>query len=54
MAPQGIVYLDHAGTTPTDPGVVEAMLPYFNQLYGNPSSIHAVGQEARHALDDAG
>ena len=31
--------------------VLEAMLPYFSQLYGNPSSIHTVGQEARHALD---
>ena len=53
MAPQGFIYLDHAGTTPTDPSVVEAMLPYFTQTYGNPSSIHTVGQEARFALDAA-
>lgn len=53
MTPRGIVYLDHAGTTATDPGVLEAMLPYFTELYGNPSSVHTVGQEARHALDEA-
>ena len=53
MAPQGFIYLDHAGTTPTDPNVVEAMLPYFTECYGNPSSIHTVGQEARFALDEA-
>ena len=53
MPPQGIVYLDHAGTTPMDPKVLEAMVPYFTELYGNPSSIHSVGQEARYALDEA-
>ncbi len=53
MSSPGLIYLDHAGTTPTDPRVLEAMLPYFNQLYGNPSSIHTVGQEARHALDNS-
>ncbi|MBO56031.1 MAG: cysteine desulfurase NifS [Dehalococcoidia bacterium] len=53
MHPRGITYFDHAGTTPTDPAVVEAMLPYFGHLYGNPSSVHTVGQEARHALDNA-
>ena len=46
MPLDGIVYLDHAGTTPMDPKVLEAMLPYFTQLYGNPSSLHTVGQEA--------
>ena len=51
MSSPGLIYLDHAGTTPTDPRVLEAMLPYFTQLYGNPSSVHTVGQEARHALD---
>ncbi|MDA1219350.1 MAG: aminotransferase class V-fold PLP-dependent enzyme [Chloroflexi bacterium] len=49
----GTIYLDHAGTTAMDPQVLEAMLPYFSQLYGNPSSVHTVGQEARHALDTA-
>jgi len=53
MRPQGITYFDHAGTTPTASNVVEAMLPYFSHLYGNPSSVHTVGQEARHALDNA-
>lgn len=53
MSSLGLIYLDHAGTTPTDPRVLEAMLPYFTQLYGNPSSIHTVGQEARHALDSS-
>ena len=53
MTSPGLIYLDHAGTTPTDPGVLEAMLPYFTHLYGNPSSVHTVGQEARHALDTA-
>lgn len=53
MSSPGLIYLDHAGTTPTDPRVLEAMLPYFTQLYGNPSSVHTVGQEARYALDNA-
>ena len=53
MESRGIVYLDHAGTTPMDSQVLEAMLPYFSQSYGNPSSLHAVGQEARYALDEA-
>jgi cysteine desulfurase len=53
MPPRGIVYLDHAGTTPTDPRVLEAMLPYFTESYGNPSSMHTVGQEARYSLDQA-
>ena len=53
MAKQGIVYVDHAGTTPMDPSVLEAMTPYFTQSFGNPSSIHTVGQEARYALDEA-
>ena len=49
----GIVYMDHAGTTPMAPEVLKAMTPYFTQLFGNPSSIHTVGQEARYALDEA-
>ena len=52
-APDGIVYMDHAGTTPLAPEVLRAMVPYFTELFGNPSSIHAVGQEARYALDEA-
>lgn len=47
------VYMDHAATTPTDPRVVESMLPYFTQTFGNPSSVHGFGQEARKAVDEA-
>lgn len=45
-----MIYLDHSATTPTDTAVVEAMLPYFTEFYGNPSSIHAVGRRANAAL----
>src|SRR5918911_36180 len=45
------IYLDHAATTPTDPRVVEAMLPYFGDQYGNPSSIYSLGRMARRAID---
>jgi cysteine desulfurase len=47
------IYLDHAATTPTDPEVVQAMLPFFTRIYGNPSSIHAFGQEAKRAIEAA-
>jgi cysteine desulfurase len=47
------LYFDHAATTPTDPAVVEAMLPYFSECYGNPSSIYRLGRAALQALDDA-
>ncbi|MCH7736311.1 MAG: aminotransferase class V-fold PLP-dependent enzyme, partial [Chloroflexi bacterium] len=53
MTVEGTVYLDHAGTTPLDPKVLEAMVPYFTQHFGNPSSLHSVGQAARYALDEA-
>ena len=46
-------YLDYAATTPVDPRVVEAMLPYFNQTFGNPSSVHAFGQKAEAARERA-
>ena len=45
------IYLDYASTTPTDKRVVEAMLPYFGDIFGNPSSIHAFGQEAKAAVE---
>src|ERR671916_1268845 len=47
------VYLDHSATTPVDPRVVEAMLPYLTGKFGNPSSVHFYGQEARAAVDRA-
>ena len=47
------VYLDNSATTPVDPRVVEAMLPYLMEKFGNASSVHFYGQEARVALDRA-
>ena len=47
------VYLDHAATTPVRAEVLEAMLPFFGARFGNPSSVHRWGREARTALDEA-
>jgi cysteine desulfurase len=47
------VYLDHNASTPVHPDVVAEMLPYFGQVFGNPSSIHGFGREAREAVDAA-
>jgi cysteine desulfurase len=47
------VYLDHNASTPVHPEVVSAMLPFFGEVYGNPSSVHAFGRAARDAVDDA-
>ncbi|KPL18496.1 MAG: cysteine desulfurase [candidate division Zixibacteria bacterium SM23_81] len=47
------VYLDHSATTPVHPDVVEAMLPFFTEEYGNASSIHRFGRNARVAVDEA-
>lgn len=47
------IYLDHAATTPVRPEVLEAMLPFFTARFGNPSSVHRFGREARVALDEA-
>lgn len=47
------IYLDHAATTPVRPEVVEAMAPYYGARFGNPSSLHRWGREARVALDEA-
>jgi cysteine desulfurase len=47
------VYLDHSATTPVDTRVVEAMLPYLTEKFGNASSVHFFGQEARAAVDRA-
>ena len=47
------VYLDYAATSPMDPQVLEQMLPYFKEKFGNASSLHSWGQEARAAIDEA-
>lgn len=47
------MYMDHGATTPTDPRVVQAMLPFFSEKFGNASSVHQLGQEAREAVDRA-
>src|SRR5580698_1770906 len=47
------VYLDHNATTPVDPVVLKAMLPYLGDEFGNPSSAHALGRRARDAIEAA-
>ena len=47
------IYLDHAATTPVRPEVLEAMVPFYGPRFGNPSSLHRWGREARTALDEA-
>lgn len=47
------VYLDYSATTPVDPEVLDAMLPFFNEKFGNASSIHIKGKEARLAVEEA-
>jgi len=47
------IYLDYAATTPTHPEVVKAMLPYFTDVFGNPSTIYSYGQEAKEAIEEA-
>ena len=49
----GRIYLDYAATTPVHPEVVKAMLPYFSDVFGNPSAIYSYGQEAAAALEEA-
>ena len=53
MMSEQTVYMDHAATTPVLPEVAEAMRPFFTERYGNPSSIYALAQQARQALDEA-
>ena len=47
------VYLDYGASTPVDKRVLDAMLPYFRERFGNPSSIHGIGREAKDALEQA-
>ena len=53
MEQKRTVYMDHAATTPVRPEVVEAMLPYFSERYGNPSSLYALAREAKGAVEEA-
>ena len=47
------VYMDHSATTATDPAVTEAMIPYFSEKYGNPSSLYTIGRQARRAIEES-
>ncbi|MBT2215112.1 aminotransferase class V-fold PLP-dependent enzyme [Virgibacillus dakarensis] len=47
------IYLDHAATTPVAKSVMEAMYPIYEEVFGNPSSVHSFGRKARHYLDEA-
>ena len=47
------IYFDHAATTPVDKKVLEEMLPYFSEKFGNPMSVHSFGQEALEVIDSA-
>ncbi|MGA9533002.1 MAG: cysteine desulfurase family protein [Anaerolineales bacterium] len=51
MSEESLVYLDYAATTPLDSRVLEAMTPYFSQVFGNPSSVHRYGQRAEAAVE---
>jgi len=53
MTFQRRIYMDHAATTPVDQEVVEAMVPYFTEIYGNASSLHSFGREAHNAMEEA-
>ncbi len=48
-----MIYLDYAATTPVDKRVLDTMMPYFRETYGNPSSVHRYGQKAEAAVDEA-
>lgn len=49
----GLIYLDHAATTACDPGAVQAMLPWFSEAYGNPSTMYSIGAAAAKAVRHA-
>jgi cysteine desulfurase len=48
-----LVYMDHSATTAVDPAVTEAMLPYFSEKYGNPSSLYSIGRQSRKAVEES-
>ena len=48
-----VVYLDHIATTPVAQEVIDAMLPYFREYFGNPTSLHSFGQVAKKAINNA-
>ena len=47
------VYMDHTATTPTSPEVLQAMMPYFGEIFGNPSSVYSFSRKSRQAIDKA-
>ncbi len=51
--PDRLVYMDHGATSPLREEVLEAMLPYFREQFGNPSSLHSAGRKARRAIEEA-
>ncbi len=53
MTDKRVVYLDHSASTPVDPRVLDAMMPYFSDIYGNPSSSHRFGRQAEQTIEDA-
>lgn len=53
MSPKREVYLDHSASTPVDPRVLDVMMPYFSEVYANPSSSHRLGRKAEQAIEDA-
>lgn len=53
MTAEKIVYMDHSATTATDPEVVRAMIPWFTEGYGNPSSLYRIARESKKAVDEA-
>ena len=53
VSTNGLIYMDHAATTPVRPEVVAAMMPYFTEYFGNPSSIYTLAQKSRGVVDTA-
>jgi cysteine desulfurase len=53
MSKNNLIYLDHSATTPVDKNVLKAMLPYFSDRFGNPSSLHTFGQQASAGVEKA-